>query len=256
MQFCSCPSTLWPFHERQDSMSPFGCQFDRAPIFQQFFGRFRLQNSCSDCSGCFSGNCTASYSKIMQNRFYFWSQFLGYHISWSGTFRGDFISSCCFLIYVLSVIKIATITNHFPFKYITLVGVRVLFMSCWYPCVCWRKSQPLVLYPQEKLVSFSSSLFVASMRSVLLQHTPGYWTLHRLMSATLHQTGSHCPHIQNRNLWSWLSDKTTFPQIVHVQNALIFIVFVSFVLFEWVYKYVMSFHCMVYVARNNVFPLQ
>ena len=46
--FCSCPLKLWSFHELQDATSQFGCQFDKPPIFQQYFRRFRLQHSSFD----------------------------------------------------------------------------------------------------------------------------------------------------------------------------------------------------------------
>ena len=121
--FCSCPSTLGPFHGLQDSTSPFSCQFHRPPIFQQCFGGFRLQHSGSDRSDCFSGNCLASYSKIMQNHFDFCGQFLGDHTRMSGTFKSDFFSRFSFFVYVLSAIQIAPITNRFSFKFITLAAV-------------------------------------------------------------------------------------------------------------------------------------
>ena len=103
------------------------------PIFQQYHGRRRLQQSSSNHNGCFSGNFTASCSKIMQNHFDFYSEFPGDHTRMSGTFKSDFFSRCCFFVYVLSAIQIAPIINCFPFKFITLVVVRGLFISCWYP---------------------------------------------------------------------------------------------------------------------------
>ena len=99
--------------------------------------------------------------------------------------------------------------------------------------VCWHKTQPLVSYPRGRLASFSSSLFLASMRSVLSQQTPGYWTLHRLMSAMLRQTGIHCPRVWSTNVCSWLIDQTSPPQIIYVQNQLIFSVFVP--CFVWMF---------------------
>ena len=97
--FCSCLSTLLPFHRLQDSTSPYGCQFDRGPIFQQY-----------NC--CFSGNPVFTVSPVFVGI----KPNLSFHI----------------------------LTNNFP-----------LFLCLF---------------------------FFASMRSALSQHTPGYWTLHRLMS--------------------------------------------------------------------------
>ena len=131
--FCSCLSTLWLFHALQDSTNPFVCQFDRAPIFQQYFGRFRLKRSISNRNGSFSENCTASLPKNMQNHFGFCSQFLGDHTRTFGTFKCDFLSRCCFFVFLLNVIPIAPITSHFPFEFTTLVVVITSFTSSWYP---------------------------------------------------------------------------------------------------------------------------
>ena len=79
------------------------------------------------------------------------------------------------------------------------------------------------------------------MRSVVSQHTSGYWTLHRLISATLRQTGIYCLQVWSTNVCSWLSDKTSLPQILDVQNERIFSVF-CLVLFECFYKYVIPSH--------------
>ena len=92
-----------------------------------------MQHSSSDRNGCFSGNCTANYSKIMSHFDFYNSQFLGDHARTSGTFRSDFLSRCCFCVYVLSAIQIAPITNRFPFEFITFVAVRGSLTSCWYP---------------------------------------------------------------------------------------------------------------------------
>ena len=62
--FCSCLSTLWSFYGLQDFTIPFGCQLDRAPIFHQYFVRIRLEHSSSNRNDYFSGNCTASYSRL------------------------------------------------------------------------------------------------------------------------------------------------------------------------------------------------
>ena len=91
-----------------------------------------MKHSSSDHNGCFSGNCTASYSKIMQNHFDFCSQFFGDHTRMFGTFKSDFLSRCCFFVFVLSVIPISLIRNHFPFEFITFVAVIGPFTSCWY----------------------------------------------------------------------------------------------------------------------------
>ena len=244
--FCSCPSMYRAFHGLQDSTSPFGCQFDRAPILKQYFGRFRLQHSSSDFNGCFSGNCTANYSKIMQNLFDFCSQFLGDHTRTSRTFKSDFLSRCCFFIYILSAIQIAPITKRLSFEFITNLcsGQRPIY-ELLVSRVCCHKTQPLVLYPQERLASFSLSLFVASMRSVLSQHTPWYWTLYRLMSAMLRQIGTHC-----QQFFAKIQHFLFLPQIVEVQNELIFSVFLSFVLFECFYKYII----LIWVGGNFIPP--
>ena len=71
------------------------------------------------------------------------------------------------------------------------------------------------------------------------------------MSATLRQAGTHSPHVWSTNLCSWLSDKTSLPQIVDVQNELIFSVFVSFVLFECLYKLSLSH----YIAQFTWFEM-
>ena len=94
----------------QDSTSPFSCQFDWVAIFQQYVGRFRLQHSSSDHKGSFSA--TASYSKIMHYQLDFCSQFVGDHTRTSGDLKADFLSTCCFFVYILSAIQIAPIKNR------------------------------------------------------------------------------------------------------------------------------------------------
>ena len=255
--FCSCPSSFWPFHGLQDPTSSFGCQFDRAPILQQYFGRFKLQHSSSNRNGCFSRNCTVSYLKIMQNNFDFCSQFLRDHTKTSRTFKGDFLSRCCFFVSMLFV------SLYLSFFFcLTLVEVSGPFTSYWYfvllvPRVYWQKTKPLASYPKERLASFSLSLFVSLMLSVLSQHTSRYWTLHQLMSATLCQAGSHCPQVWSMNVCSWLSDEVSLPEIIDVENKLIqrFCVFCFVWMFLQIYT-VVSFHCIVHVVRTDAIPLQ
>ena len=94
------------------------------------------------------------------------------------------------------------------------------------------------------------------MRSVLLQYTAGYWTLHRLLSAMLRQIETHCPQVWSTNVYLLVSNRTALQHIVDVEYQLIFSVFVSFVLFEFFYKYIIMSHCIVHMVQNNAILLQ
>ena len=125
------------------------------------------------------------------------------------------------------------ITNRSPFEFITLVVARLPFTNCRCSVFVGIKHNLSFYILEGDLPLFLRLFFYASMRSVLSQQTPGYWTLHRLMSAMLRQTGIHCPRVWSTNVCSWLIDQTSPPQIIYVQNQLIFSVFVS--CFVWMF---------------------
>ena len=116
----------------------------------------------------------------MQSHSDFCRQFLRNHTRTSGTFKSDFllcffVSRCCFFVYLHSAIEIAPITIRFPFEFITLVAVRDLFTSCWYPVFVGIEPSFSFHILRNDLPRFSFSHFVGSMRLVLSQHNT--WVL-------------------------------------------------------------------------------
>ena len=161
-----------------------------------------------------------------------------------GTLKSDFLSRCCFFVYILSAVQIAPIMNYFPFEFITLVAVRGPITSCWYPVFIGIKPNLSFHILTNNFPLFLCLFFLH--RCVQHSRNTHLGTGHSIgwcLSGTLQQTGTHCPQVWSRNVCSWLSDKTSLRQISDVQNELIFSVFVSFC-FVWMFLQI-----------YNIFPL-